>query len=266
MEKKYLPIGTVCSLKGKNKKTMIIGYYSVKFNGNLKINDYYGCSYPEGLLIPDQILSFNHTDIEKIEFVGYVDENQRKFMDIFNSVTGNISEEEKAAKFHKKEDMILTSNESYSKLLFDENGVVMIAEKKENSSNENIEKYKFDENGTVIAINNNEKVNNPFVQDYSSSSNKKAKKKTNIFSNIKFDENGTVVEDNSVDNKKNMINDIVFDKNGTVIQVGKAELEHMGNVSKYKFDENGTLIAVDEPNKKIEKYKFDENGTVVAVD
>ena len=38
MEQKYLPIGSVCTLKGKNKKVMITGYYSVEFNGNFKIS------------------------------------------------------------------------------------------------------------------------------------------------------------------------------------------------------------------------------------
>ena len=40
MNEKYLPIGTICTLKGKNKKVMIVGVYGVEFNGNLKINDY----------------------------------------------------------------------------------------------------------------------------------------------------------------------------------------------------------------------------------
>ena len=79
MESKYLPIGSVCTIKGKSRKVMITGYYSIKFNGNLRINDYKGCIYPEGLLISDQTCSFNHSDIEKVDFVGYKNEDQEIF-------------------------------------------------------------------------------------------------------------------------------------------------------------------------------------------
>ena len=48
---KYLPIGTVCTLKGNNKKVMVIGFFSVEYNGNIKMYDYQGCSYPEGILL-----------------------------------------------------------------------------------------------------------------------------------------------------------------------------------------------------------------------
>ena len=127
MEQKYLPIGSVCTLKGKNKKVMITGYYSVSFSGNLKINDYMGCAYPEGMLLPEFVCSFNHTDIESVDFLGFKNEEQEIFKGLLNRLTGN-TDENATSELHKENDIFLTSNSSYSKLLFDENGVVMIAD------------------------------------------------------------------------------------------------------------------------------------------
>ena len=95
MEQKYLPIGSVCTLKGKNKKVMITGYYSVEFNGNLRIKDYCGCVYPEGMLLPEHSCTFNHTDIETIDFIGFKNDEQKTFQGLLNRLTGNnLSEEE----------------------------------------------------------------------------------------------------------------------------------------------------------------------------
>ena len=277
MENKYLPIGSVCTLKGKSRKVMITGYYSVKFNGNLKINDYKGCVYPEGLLISDQTISFNHTDIENIDFIGFKNEEQEKFMKLFDRLTGNISDEDKAKEFHENNEMFLTSNSTYSKLLFDENGVVMIAESVPEQSKLQskgvFSNIKFDENGTVISVEDNVNVKNPFYIEYKPNNEPEKKYNSlNIFNNIEFDENGTVV---SVDeNKKDaMLSKIEFDENGTVISVSGDDLKNKENYNQYKFDENGVLIS-DGDNSLEQKtetslsqsneYKFAEDGTVLA--
>lgn len=290
MEQKYLPIGSVCTLKGKNKKVMITGYYSVEFNGNLKIKDYSGCAYPEGMLLPEQVITFNHTDIDKIDFVGFRNEEQKVFNNLLDRLTGNNkTEEQKASDFHKRNDMFLTSNNTYSKLLFDENGVVMIADpvKQEKDKNSNtLNNIKFDENGYVLSTNNNSDVSNPFHVEYKNANSNIEESKPsnwNIFKKIDFDENGTVtnveLENNS--KKDSMLSEIKFDENGTVISVGKEDLEQKEIQKKYKFDENGVLISIDEvvedenifsiepsfsntEKTKTNKYEFDENGTVIA--
>ena len=292
MQEKYLPIGSVCTLKGKNKKVMITGYYSVEFNGNFKINDYVGCTYPEGMLLPELVCNFNHTDIESIDFVGYRNEEQRVFDNLLNRLTGNDKYEvEKAAKFHQENDMFLTSNSTYSKILFDENGVVMIAdpvvkeEKTEIEESNDWSNIRFDESGTVVSADLENDVINPFYKEYSSFEIQEPEhsdsKNWNIFNNIEFDENGTVIS-SGLEEDKSSLNQIEFDENGIVISVGQDFSNDETDYSKYRFDENGTLISDGiesleeeippigpglpgyvEPVKE-PKYKFDENGTLIS--
>ena len=244
MEEKYLPIGSVCTLKGKNRKMMITGYYSVEFNGNLKIKDYLGCIYPEGMLLPDQTASFNHKDIEKIDFLGYKNKEFETFMNMFDKLTGNEKDRQKSEyKVPKSDDMILTSSNSYSKLLFDENGVVMIAEPvaQEPKSKDLI---KFDKDGYVISVDAEKDVENPFYKEYQNTLNDKNTKSDNW----------------------NIFNKIEFDENGVVISVGEKEEPS----EQYKFDENGILISVDNNNEvkdstSDETYEFDTDGNLIAV-
>ena len=58
MKEKYLPIGTVCTVKNNLKKYMIVGYYSIEYLKNMKIYDYIAYPYPEGLLLSDKTLFF----------------------------------------------------------------------------------------------------------------------------------------------------------------------------------------------------------------
>ena len=59
MEEKYLPIGSIVTVKDINKKLMIIGYYSLEYKNSVKLYDYVGCSYPEGMLLKNNTFSFN---------------------------------------------------------------------------------------------------------------------------------------------------------------------------------------------------------------
>lgn len=281
MENKYLPIGSICTLKGKNKKVMITGYYSVEFKGNLTIKDYCGCAYPEGMLLPESVCNFNHTDIETIDFVGYKNDEQKTFEDLLNRLTGNVSEEEKAKKFHEDNEMFLTSNKSYSKLLFDENGVVMIAEPAKPKEPENNAKYHFDANGTVISVERPEQEN-PFHVEYKDSKEVKEtpSKDWNIFKNIKFDENGTVVSaEVNEEPKENTLNKIEFDENGVVIAANGETLKAQDTPKpQYRFNDDGILISDGVDALEDEKtaaqelendavkvnYKFDDDGNVVS--
>ena len=236
MKDKYLPIGTVCSIKGKNKKIMITGFYGVEFNGNFKINDYLGCVYPEGLLLPNSTCFFNHSDIEEILFMGFVNDDQRKFKNILNKLTGNDESNDSV-----KDEWSLASSESYSKLLFDENGVVVLAEPV--NENKKTSKINFDENGFVISEEIND-IKNPFYKDYNETVAKKQTENFNtILTKYEFDEDGFVIQEQSnFDVKKqDALNKIEFDEDGFVVSVKEETKQKKSN--KYEFDENGILIS-----------------------
>ena len=91
---KFLPIGTVCLLKGAKKKVMVTGFLTMPQNNQNEVYDYSGCMYPEGILSSEQTLVFNHSQIEKVEFVGYVNEEEKEFKTKLNEMIGNDSSSE----------------------------------------------------------------------------------------------------------------------------------------------------------------------------
>lgn len=70
MKEKYLPIGTVVTLKNATKKLMIIGYCPVEKTNN-QMYDYSACLYPEGVIDSNKMLLFNHDQVATIHFEGY---------------------------------------------------------------------------------------------------------------------------------------------------------------------------------------------------
>lgn len=86
---KYLPIGTVIMLKGGEKRCMIIGFCTTTADDD-SMYDYCGCLYPEGVLSSDQTLMFNHDQIEKIYYLGFVDEEEKEFKTKLNEVINTI--------------------------------------------------------------------------------------------------------------------------------------------------------------------------------
>ncbi len=65
MKEKYLPIGTVCMLKGGEKPIMVIGYCPLTEANQKQVSyDYIGCMYPEGVISSEQNLVFNHDQID----------------------------------------------------------------------------------------------------------------------------------------------------------------------------------------------------------
>lgn len=71
-----LPIGSMVKIVGEEYRVLVIG--SNVQDGKGQFFDYCGCFYPVGYLGPDRICSFNHTDIETIYSVGYLDEESRE--------------------------------------------------------------------------------------------------------------------------------------------------------------------------------------------
>ena len=93
MKEKFLPIGTVVLLKGGNKRAMITGFCSVAQENQEKIYDYSGCVYPEGYLSSNQVCLFDHDQIEKIFFEGFVDEEEVQFKEKLNRIVVNLEKE-----------------------------------------------------------------------------------------------------------------------------------------------------------------------------
>lgn len=296
MNNKYLPIGTVCTLKGNNKKIMVISYFSIEYNGNVTMYDYKGCVYPEGLLLPSQVISFNHDQIENIDFLGFKNDQYEVFNNALNRnieepdkdydrkafmanlkfdengvvvFDGNTSLEENLVSNEPAETVnpfkneysteIATNHDKANIFKFDENGVVISDGTETNENSASTPKYQFDENGFVIS-DGTETVNSNFTP---------APQGTN---NYKFDENGVVISD-GVDNvsETSTTSQYKFDENGTVIDDGTEVINSTpahDTTNNYKFDENGVVISdgTDENSTatNIPQYQFDENGTVIS--
>jgi len=78
MQEKLLPIGTVCTLKNQ-KKIMITGFIVCKPESPDVVYDYCGCLYPEGIIDSEVNFMFNHDRIEKIDYIGFINEDEKKF-------------------------------------------------------------------------------------------------------------------------------------------------------------------------------------------
>ncbi len=76
---KYLPIGTVVLLKNAEKKIMITGFASMSPQTGDAIFDYSGCIYPEGFLNYEEVCVFNHEQIERVFYKGFVDNEEIEF-------------------------------------------------------------------------------------------------------------------------------------------------------------------------------------------
>lgn len=73
-----LPIGSVISLKEATKKIMIIGI-AISNETSHKVYDYIGVPFPEGFVDSETMFLFMHEDIDKIEFLGFVNAEVQGF-------------------------------------------------------------------------------------------------------------------------------------------------------------------------------------------
>lgn len=76
---KYLPIGTVVMLKGGKKRVMITGFCCTEQEKKERIYDYCGLLYPEGYVLQNEMFLFDHSQIDKIYYLGLNDEENKKF-------------------------------------------------------------------------------------------------------------------------------------------------------------------------------------------
>ncbi len=76
----YVPLGSVVSLKGNEKKLMVIGRALMVGDGDgREYYDYAFCLYPEGML-GDVIIYSNHENIEAVHSKGFQDEEDAQVL------------------------------------------------------------------------------------------------------------------------------------------------------------------------------------------
>ena len=88
---KYLPIGTVVMLKGGSKRLMITGFCSMPTDDENEMYDYAGCMYPEGFLSSDQTALFNHEQIDKIYYMGLIDDEEKAFKQSLTMLVNHVN-------------------------------------------------------------------------------------------------------------------------------------------------------------------------------
>jgi len=81
-ENNLLPSGSIVLLEGGTKKLMIYGRKQIVVSEDPKMFDYIGVFYPEGYINPEYTFAFNHSDIEKVIFEGYQDEEEIEFQQV----------------------------------------------------------------------------------------------------------------------------------------------------------------------------------------
>lgn len=78
-----LSLGSVLYLKDGDKKVMITSRGSVvEHEGETYLFDYGACLYPEGDGVEDT-LYFNESEVGKVLFEGYVDEDELRIRDLY---------------------------------------------------------------------------------------------------------------------------------------------------------------------------------------
>ena len=88
--RELLPIGSVILVKEAEKQMMIIGV--LQQNGDERY-DYMGVLYPEGYMSEDEVYLFNHEDIDKVTFLGYVDIEHQTFRNNLNVILQEMENE-----------------------------------------------------------------------------------------------------------------------------------------------------------------------------
>lgn len=79
MLEQVLPIGTVVLLVGGIKRVMILGYQQSPTENLERVYDYIGCTYPEGYIGAEDMVMFDHSQIEHIFVLGLQNEEQIAF-------------------------------------------------------------------------------------------------------------------------------------------------------------------------------------------
>lgn len=79
MKEKYLPIGTVVTLKGGTVKLMIVGFCAISPDHEGVMFDYSALPYPVGEIVEGGRGLFNHDQIETINHMGLESEEDLEY-------------------------------------------------------------------------------------------------------------------------------------------------------------------------------------------
>ena len=111
---RFLPIGTVVILKGGKRELMIMSYCIMpsgdvydkngKVDAKGKMFDYGACFYPEGMVTNDQLFAFNHDQIEKICYKGYVTDNYKEISKVLNGGLEEMKKQQSSTEETKPEE------------------------------------------------------------------------------------------------------------------------------------------------------------------
>lgn len=85
--RRLLPIGSVVLLEKSKKSLMIIGRFQRSSQGGT-LYDYAGCYFPEGLISATHSLLFNHEQIEKILYKGFINNDENTFKENLIKILG----------------------------------------------------------------------------------------------------------------------------------------------------------------------------------
>lgn len=210
---KYLPIGSIVELKNNDKKFMITGYFSLECDDSIKIYDYVGYLYPEGLLLKNNNYSFNHEEIVKVIFNGYVS-------DEYNVLIANLLD--KISNFNNAKEESQSENDL---LLHDIN-----------DNNLAIDNIKLDDLNDISL--NEHTVDIPKTDD-------DELQHTKLF--YEFDENNFVTgvkeqEEKQKDNQNSNVAERSFVPAEPTNEEGNYNEKQEFNIPHYTFDENGIII------------------------
>jgi hypothetical protein len=92
LKNKFLPIGTVCLLKGASRYVMITGFLPVSLDRKKRMFDYNGCPYPYGIMSTDRNMVFNHEQIKEVIFMGYVNADANEFLQTLPDAKKDLEE------------------------------------------------------------------------------------------------------------------------------------------------------------------------------
>ena len=85
MTEKLLPLGSIVYLKEATAKLMVVGRGASFDNGEGQVfSDYVGVVYPNGI-DPEDALFFNHQDVDKLNFTGYSDEEEERYLEVYDA-------------------------------------------------------------------------------------------------------------------------------------------------------------------------------------
>ena len=75
----WLPLGTIVSLDGSEQKAMIIGRVQKDINNPDVQFEYTAVLYPQGLVNPKENYMFNLSQVKRIHFLGFSNEENEAF-------------------------------------------------------------------------------------------------------------------------------------------------------------------------------------------